>query len=101
MAEAGVPGVVATAWFGIQAPKGTPKAIVERLHAETVKAIFEKPIIPIANRVPEVPIRVSAVIETALAKQPELRWRLTPGRLDRSVLRSGRQTLPPDPRRVQ
>ena len=39
MAEAGVPGVVATAWFGIQAPKGTPKAIVERLHAETVKAM--------------------------------------------------------------
>ena len=55
--------------------------------SETVKAIFEKPIIPIANRVPEVPIRVSAVIETALAKQPELRWR-TAGEMRDAVLRS-------------
>ena len=39
MAEAGLPGVVASAWFGIQAPRGTPKAIVDRLHAETVKAL--------------------------------------------------------------
>ena len=43
--------------------------------SETVKAIFEKPIIPISSRVPDVPIKVSAVFETALAKQPELRWR--------------------------
>ena len=39
MAEAGVPGVVATAWFGISAPKGTPQPIVARLHAETVKVM--------------------------------------------------------------
>lgn len=39
MAEAGVPGVVATAWFGIQAPRGTARAIVMRLHAETLKVL--------------------------------------------------------------
>jgi serine/threonine protein kinase len=55
--------------------------------SETVKAIFEKPIIPIANRVPEVPIRVSAVIETALAKQTELRWR-TAGEMRDALLRA-------------
>jgi serine/threonine-protein kinase len=49
----------------------SPKAGI----SETVKAIFEKPIIPIIQRVPEVPLRVAAVIETALAKQAELRWR--------------------------
>ncbi|MBC7900966.1 MAG: protein kinase [Saprospiraceae bacterium] len=43
--------------------------------SETVKAIFEKPIIPISKRQPEVPPKVAAVIETALAKQVELRWR--------------------------
>jgi eukaryotic-like serine/threonine-protein kinase len=43
--------------------------------AETVKAIFEKPIIPIANRTLDVPIRIASVIETAIAKQVELRWR--------------------------
>jgi serine/threonine-protein kinase len=55
--------------------------------SETVKAIFEKPIIPIANRVPEVPIRVSAVIETALAKQVDLRWR-TAGEMREALLRA-------------
>jgi len=38
-AEAGVPGVVASAWFGIQAPRGTPKPIVDRLHADTVRVL--------------------------------------------------------------
>lgn len=55
--------------------------------SETVKAIFEKPIIPIARRVPEVPLKVSAVIETALAKQVELRWR-TAGEMRDALLRA-------------
>ena len=49
----------------------SPKAGV----AETVKAIFEKPIVPIANRVADVPTRVSTVFEMALAKQVDRRWR--------------------------
>ena len=55
--------------------------------SETVKAIFEKPIIPIANRVPEVPLRVAAVFETALAKQVDLRWR-TAGEMREALLRA-------------
>ncbi len=39
MAEAGVPGVVAVAWFGIHAPRATPKAIVARLHDESVRTL--------------------------------------------------------------
>jgi tripartite-type tricarboxylate transporter receptor subunit TctC len=41
IAEAGLPGYVAIAWNGLMAPKGTPREIVERLHAETVKAMQE------------------------------------------------------------
>ena len=37
--EAGLPGYVLTTWYGIFAPAGTPTAIVNRLHAETVKAM--------------------------------------------------------------
>jgi tripartite-type tricarboxylate transporter receptor subunit TctC len=37
--ESGVPGYVVVGWFGLMVPKGTPKAIVERLHAATVKAV--------------------------------------------------------------
>ena len=55
--------------------------------SETVKAIFEKPIIPIAKRMPDVPLKVSAVIETALAKQVELRWS-TAGEMREALLRA-------------
>lgn len=55
--------------------------------SETVKAIFEKPIIPIARRVPDVPLKISAVFETALAKQVELRWR-TAGEMREALLRA-------------
>jgi len=61
----------------------SPKAGI----SETVKAIFEKPIIPIASRVPEVPLRISAVFETALAKQVELRWR-SAGEMREALLRA-------------
>lgn len=61
----------------------SPKAGI----SETVKAIFEKPIIPISNRVPEVPLKVAAVIETALAKQVDLRWR-TAGEMREALLRA-------------
>lgn len=39
MAEAGVPGVVVVNWYGLIAPKATPKAVIERIAAETAKAV--------------------------------------------------------------
>lgn len=39
MAEAGVKGYESTAWSGLFAPAGTPDAIVQRLHDETLKAL--------------------------------------------------------------
>lgn len=59
----------------------SPKAGI----AETVKAIFEKPIIPIKSRIPNVPNHVAAVIETALSKQVEARWR-TAGAMREALL---------------
>lgn len=41
VAEAGVPGYEATLWLGLAAPAGTPADIVNRLHAETAKALQE------------------------------------------------------------
>ena len=37
MSEAGVPGYEATIWLGVMAPKGTPRAIVDKLNAEIGK----------------------------------------------------------------
>ena len=45
VAESGIPGLAsyaATAWFGLQVPRGTPAAIIERLNAE-VNAICAEP----------------------------------------------------------
>jgi tripartite-type tricarboxylate transporter receptor subunit TctC len=39
IAESGVPGYAAELWYGVFAPKGTPREIVQRLHAEFNKAI--------------------------------------------------------------
>lgn len=39
VAEAGVPGFEIDVWHGLLAPAGTPREIVQRLHAETVKAL--------------------------------------------------------------
>jgi tripartite-type tricarboxylate transporter receptor subunit TctC len=36
--ETGVPGYAAESWYGLSVPAGTPKEIMARLHAETVKA---------------------------------------------------------------
>jgi len=42
--------------------------------AETVKAIFEKPIVPMAHYAPEVPPTIAGVVERALNKHPAGRW---------------------------
>ncbi len=39
IAEAGVPGYQNTVWFGLWAPNKTPPAVVQKLHAEIVKAV--------------------------------------------------------------
>ena len=53
--------------------------------AETVKAIFEKPIVPVRDRIPGVPAKVASVIEIALAKRIEGRWR-TAGAMRQALL---------------
>jgi tripartite-type tricarboxylate transporter receptor subunit TctC len=39
MAESGYPGFEAVPWFGLMAPAGTPRAIIDKLHRETVAAL--------------------------------------------------------------
>lgn len=38
-AEAGLPGFSVANWSGLAAPAGTPKPVIDRLHAEVVKAL--------------------------------------------------------------
>jgi tripartite-type tricarboxylate transporter receptor subunit TctC len=39
IAESGFPGYEAVPWFGLMAPAGTPRPIIDRLHDEAVKAL--------------------------------------------------------------
>jgi len=39
MAEAGYPGVIATAWNGVVAPAGTPKSVIDLLNAEIGRSL--------------------------------------------------------------
>jgi tripartite-type tricarboxylate transporter receptor subunit TctC len=39
MKEAGLPGVEVGSWYGFHAPAGTPKPIIDKLHAEMAKAM--------------------------------------------------------------
>jgi tripartite-type tricarboxylate transporter receptor subunit TctC len=42
IAEAGVPGYEATQWYGILAPAGTPRVVVEKLNREIVSGLKSK-----------------------------------------------------------
>lgn len=39
MIESGVPGFVVTQWHGVVTPRGTPRAIIERMYQEIAKAV--------------------------------------------------------------
>ena len=39
MAESGYPGFDAVPWFGLLAPAGTPPAVIDKLHRETVRVL--------------------------------------------------------------
>ena len=42
--------------------------------AETIKAIFEQPPIPLRQRAPHLPAAVCEIIDRALVKEPSERW---------------------------
>src|SRR6478672_3820102 len=42
--------------------------------ADTIKAIFDQPSIPLNQRAPQIPQRVCEIIDRALAKDPNQRW---------------------------
>ena len=69
IAEAGVPGFEASSWFGLVAPAKTPRPVIERLSAETARALqdpelqgrFEK---LGARLVGNTPAEFAALVET-------------------------------------
>jgi tripartite-type tricarboxylate transporter receptor subunit TctC len=60
ISEAGVPGFSAVSWFGLSAPAGTPKDVVQKLHEATVKAM----------NMPDIRNRLQAVGFVVVASSP-------------------------------
>jgi tripartite-type tricarboxylate transporter receptor subunit TctC len=50
VAESGVPGYEATSWYMILVPSKTPAAVVNKINAETVKALKEKDVVEMLAR---------------------------------------------------
>jgi tripartite-type tricarboxylate transporter receptor subunit TctC len=61
VAESGFPGFSAVSWFGLSAPAGTPKDIVQKLNDATVKAM----------NVPEIRNRLQSVGFVVVANSPQ------------------------------
>lgn len=73
VAESGVPGFEVEAWFGLFAPAGTPPEVVDRLNAETVKAMRNKDLLDRlasqgADAMTNTPAQFSAYIGQELEK---------------------------------
>ncbi len=67
IAESGLPGYAVSGWYGLVAPKGTPKAVVERLHSA----------IQMALRQPEIKERLLGVgVEAAEASPADFGKRI-------------------------
>jgi tripartite-type tricarboxylate transporter receptor subunit TctC len=61
IAESGFPGFEATAWYGVLAPAGTPRPVIDRLHDQIVRAL----------KVPEVRERLEGVGFELVGSTPE------------------------------
>ena len=61
LAESGLPGFETVAWFGLFAPAGTPKAIVDKLQAEVARIVRE----------PEIRERIVALGGEPVGNKPE------------------------------
>jgi tripartite-type tricarboxylate transporter receptor subunit TctC len=73
VAESGLAGYEARAWFGVLAPAGTPRPIVTRLNAEIVKIVRtpemkERLLADGAEAIGSTPEEFTAVMKTDIAK---------------------------------
>ena len=73
VSEAGLPGFEVGSWYGFHAPAGTPKAIIDKLHAEMVKAmgtseLRERFANVGAETIANTPAQYGAFVETELKK---------------------------------
>jgi tripartite-type tricarboxylate transporter receptor subunit TctC len=69
-----LPGVEVSAWYGLLAPAGTPRSIITRLHAETVKAIADPKVASAIRNAGGEPVTSTPEEFAAYIKSEIVRW---------------------------
>jgi tripartite-type tricarboxylate transporter receptor subunit TctC len=77
MNESGFPGFDVNSWFGLMAPAGTPRAIVDKVHGEAVRALARPDVREKLNNLGMViignsPEEFAAVIKSEIAERKKL-----------------------------
>ncbi|WP_035726608.1 Bug family tripartite tricarboxylate transporter substrate binding protein [Bradyrhizobium murdochi] len=75
MTEAGISDMESFAWFGLLAPKGTPKPIVDRLHSEVVKIMSDPAVQKRMIDIGADPVHTSQAEFKALISSEVIKWR--------------------------
>ena len=74
-AEAGLPGYGVVNWSGLAAPKGTPDAIVQRLHQEAARALAAPDMQALIAELGSEPGGIEPADFTRLIQEETARWR--------------------------
>jgi tripartite-type tricarboxylate transporter receptor subunit TctC len=74
VSEAGVPGYEATIWLGLMAPKGTPKAVVDRLNEAVSKIARQPDMIQVWAKQGAVPLVMSPEVFDKYARDDIAKW---------------------------
>ena len=74
-AEIGLPDPIASAWFGLVAPPGTPDAVVRKISADTAAALKLDDVRAKFLEQGAEPQGQSPQATAAFIKQEEIRWR--------------------------
>lgn len=74
LAEAGVSGVDIVTWFGLFAPAGTPRAVVDRLNAEVIKALATDSVKQRLATLGDYPVGTSVDEFSAFVRSEHKRW---------------------------
>jgi len=74
VSEAGVPGYEATIWLGLMAPKGTPKAVVDRLNEAVSKIARQPDVVQIWAKQGAVPLVMNPEAFDKYAREDVAKW---------------------------
>jgi len=74
VAEQGFPGFDATSWYALVAPAGTPLAVIDRLHAEIVRALAEPDVRERIAGLGAEPVGNTPAEFAAMQRSEALRW---------------------------